>query len=201
MQTSSSFYRAARWALAAFGFSIATITMADPPRPSHDHWRNTQYAGHYVRYDAPSHTYVETINCRPSYRFTLVSNELNTLTIFDASRNMTVRLDYSGMYLKPSGSTAFTLYQKGTFDTRTQFQHVDSRGTYSGAITKLDGCNWVEYLAGSHTANWHFVERSTTPQSVELFDASRNMFVRLDNTQMFLKTGANPYGFFKNGHW
>lgn len=188
-------------ALAALGFSVATAIFADPPRPSHDHWRNIQYAGHYVRYDSQSRTYVETINCRASYLFTLVSNEMNTLTIFDASRNMTVGLNYEGMYLKAAGATAFMLYQKGTFDTRTQFQHVDSKGAFSGALTKLDGCNWVEYLAGSHTPNWRFVERSTNPQSVELFDGSRNIFVRLDNTQMFLKTGSNPYGFFKNGHW
>jgi len=59
-------------------FILASNGFADPPRPSHDHWRNTKYAGHYVRYDYASKTYVETINCQVYYRFKLVSNELNT---------------------------------------------------------------------------------------------------------------------------
>lgn len=187
--------------LALLSAMTATSVFADPPIPSHDHWRNTNYAGHYVRYNSQTKDYVETVNCKVLWRFKALSNELNTLTLFDASRNMTVRLNYEGMYLKPAGSTTFTFYQKGTFDTRKQFQHFDNRGTYTGAITKQDGCQWIEVFPGAARPAYYFQERSTSPQSVELFDGSRNIFVRLDNTQMFLKTGNAPYGFFKNGRW
>jgi len=177
------------------------IALGDPPRASHDHWRNTNHGGHYVLYDSPSRTYVETINCQPAYRFTLVRNEMNTLTIYDASRDMTVRLDYSGMWLKPSGAADFSFYQAGTFDTRDQFQHVDANGTYTGAITKLDGCRWVEWFAGASAPTYYFEERGTTANHVELYDGSRDIWVRMEANRMLLRFGNDPFAFFKKGKW
>lgn len=179
----------------------ATSAWADPPMPSHDHWRNTNYGGHYVLYDVASRTYVETINCRVSFRFTLVSNQRNTLTLFDASRGMTVRLDYQGMWLKAQGASDFSFYQAGTFDTRKQFQHFDANGAYTGAITKGHGCSWVEWFPGYSAPSYYFVERGTAPDAVELFDGSRDLWVRLSGSSMALKFGNAAYAFFKNGHW
>lgn len=173
----------------------ASAALADPPRASHDHWRNTGYQGHYVLYDFASHTYVETVNCRAANRFTLVSNQLNELTLFDASRGMTVRLNYDGMWLKASGASDFTFYQSGTFDTRTQFHHD------AGAITKGHGCTWVEWFNGAATAAYSFAERGTTTGSVELYDGTRDIWVRLDSAQMWLHFGAAAYSFFKTGNW
>lgn len=173
----------------------ASAAFADPPRPSHDHWRNTGYQGHYVLYDFASHTYVETVNCRATNRFTLVSNQLNELTLFDASRGMTMRLNYDGMWLKAAGASDFTFYQSGTFDTRTQFHHD------AGAITKGHGCTWVEWFNGAAGPAYNFAERGTTPGSVELYDGTRDIWVRLDAAQMWLHFGAAAYTFFKTGHW
>jgi hypothetical protein len=179
-------------AAALLGTSAA---LADPPRASHDNWQNTNYASHYVRYDSQTRTYVETVDCRPLWRFTLVSNEMNTLTLYDASRGMTVRLDYSGMYLKPAGAANFTFYQNGTFGNRWQFKPD------AAAITKLDGCKWIEWFSGQSAPTFSFQQRSFTSNAVELYDASRDMWVKLENTAMSLRTGNNPYAFFKNGKW
>lgn len=174
---------------------------ADPPRASHDYWRNTNYVGHYVLYDAASKTYLETINCRVAFRFTAVSNELNTLTLFDASRNMTVRLNYQGMYLKPSGAADFSFYQAGTFDTRTQFENYNPNGSLASTISKRHGCVWQEQFVGAHTPAFSFVEKSTNNDAVELFDASRNLWARLNANAIYLKSGTAPYSFFHNGRW
>lgn len=182
-------------------FAMTTSVFADPPRASHDHWRNTNVPSHYVMYDNASRTYLETINCRIAYRFTLVSNEMNTLTIFDASRNMTVRLNYEGMFLKAAGATNFTFYQPGTFDTRTQFKNMNPNGTHASNITKQHACVWQEWFLGARGPAYNFVEKNTNASSVELYDVSRNMWVRLDTAAMFLKVGNAAYSFFHSGHW
>lgn len=178
----------------------AGIVVADPPVPPHYHWRNTNYPSHYVLYDFPTKTYIETVDCKPMWRFKEVSNALNTLTLFDASRGMTIQLTYDGMFLKEKGATSFTFYQKGVFDTRRQFSH-NMNGTYTGALTKQHGCQWFEYLAGASSPSWRFKEVTTTAGYVDLFDASRNMTVRLNNDSMYLRTGTAPLAFFKKGQW
>lgn len=173
---------------------------ADPPKASHSYWQNSNYNGHYVLYDNATRTYIETVNCKAAWRFTVASDALNTLTLFDASRGMTIRLTYDGMYLKEKGATGFSFYQKGSFDTRTQFKHYDASG-YTGALTKQHGCGWVEYLAGSKSADWRFKELGRNASYVDLYDSSRNMLVRLNKDSMYLRTGSNPLAFFKKGNW
>lgn len=185
------------WILTA----AATSALADPPRPSHDHWRNTTYQDHYIRYDHASRKYIETVNCKVLWRFNLLSNELNTLTLHDPSRNMTVRLDYTGMYLKAASASTFTLYQRGTFDTRTHFNHYDQNGTYTGSIAKLDGCTWVERSSGQSQVAYRFVQRSASADSIELYDGSRDIWVSLKAKAMYLRFGSNAYQYFKNGSW
>lgn len=184
------------------GFAaLTTAAFADPPRPSHDHWRNTDYAGHYVLYDRASNSYIETVGCRAAWRFTLVRNETNAIELYDASRGMGMRLDYDGMWLKPAGQADWSLYQRGTFDTRKMFYHNDVNGNFTGTVLKSHGCEWQEWFPGVGSASFRFVERNTTRDAVELYDGSRDLWVKLDATHMYLRTGANPYGFFKGGHW
>lgn len=181
-----------------FGTSAA---LADPPPANHHHWRNTNYANHYVLYDAASRQWVETIDCKIYYRFNLVRNEMNVLTLNDPTRNMTVRLDYSGMYLKPAGAADFSFYQAGTFDTREQFQHFDANGAFTGAITKLHACEYVEYLAGATSPTFRFFLANNNNGAVELYDGGRNLWVKLEQSRMYLHFGNDPYQFFKNGRW
>ena len=180
---------------------FAQNVFADPPIDPNYLWRNTSYPSHYVLYDFQTKTYVETVDCKPLWRFTVVSNQMNTLTLFDASRGMTVQVNYDGMYLKEKGATQFKFYQKGTFDKRWQFSHHDAKGVYTGAITIQHGCNVVEYLAGASSPTWRFKQTNRTNEYVDIFDASRNMLVRLTNDSMYLRTGSNPLAFFKNGAW
>ncbi len=179
----------------------ATSAFADPPRPNHDHWRNTAYPGHYVLFDRASNSYIETVNCTAAWRFTLVSNQNNTLTLYEASRGMTMMLNYDGMYLKAQGASDFTFYQAGTFDTRTIFYHNDAAGNYTGSISKGHGCEWSEWFPGYPSASFHFVEKSTTAGGVEMYDGSRDLYVWLNANSVSLKAGNGAYAFFKNGHW
>lgn len=181
--------------------TLASSVFADPPRASHDHWRNTNYPSHYVMYDFATRTYVETIDCQVRYRFSLVSNELNTLTIFDQSRNMTVRLDYSGMHLKAAGATGFTFYQEGTFDTRTRFENQNPNGSVASVISKRHGCQWAEWFTGASAPTYYFVQKATNNNEVEIFDGSRNMWVKMNANSMFLKVGTAAYSFFHSGVW
>lgn len=174
---------------------------ADPPKDPHYLWRNTNYPSHYLLYDFATKTYVETVDCKPLWRFTIVSNEMNELTVFDASRGMTVKVNYDGMFLKEKGATKFTFYQKGTFDKRWQFSHHDAQGKYTGAITIQHACNVVEYLAGASGPSFKFKQTNRTNEYVDMYDASRDMLVRLTKDAMFLRTGHNPLAFFKNGTW
>lgn len=175
--------------------------LADPPRASHDHWRNTNYYSHYVLYDAATHTYVETVNCRALNRFTLVSNEMNTLYLYDASRGMSMKLDYTGMYLKAAGAQDFTIYQYGTFDTRTMFEHHDQNGAYTGTIVKKHGCSTEEWFPGGQRPSFTFVLTATSNDAVEMYDGSRGIAVKLVGNDMYLRMPNENYSYFKSGQW
>lgn len=181
---------------------LSSPAYADPPPDSHHYWRNANYPDHYVLYDQASRTWVETINCRVSWRFTQVSNQLNTLTLFDASRGMTVRLDYSGMYLKGASDADFAFYQAGTFDRRIMFAHTNAGGAFTGSIVRTHGCAWQEFFPGSNgTPAYRFVQSAVTPTYVDVYDASRDLTARMDATNLYLRQGSASFGFFKNGHW
>lgn len=179
----------------------APAAFADPPPDNHHHWRNTNYANHYVLYDYASRQWVETIDCRIAYRFNLVRNEMNAIELHDPSRGMTIRLTYDGMYLKAAGAAGFSFYQNGTFDRRLRFEHRDAAGQYTGAISKQHACQWVEYLAGASAPTFRFSHASANASSVEMYDGSRDLWVRLDQTRMYLRVGAGAYGYFKDGRW
>lgn len=136
--------------------SLTTVALADPPRPSHNYWRNTNYPTHYVLYDYVSRSYVETVDCKALHRFRALTNALNTLTLYDDSRGMTMQVNYEGMWLKAAGASTFTFYQAGTFDTREQFSHIDARGMPTGSIYRTSGCRWQEKLTGSAAPNYNF---------------------------------------------
>lgn len=168
---------------------------ADPPRANHYHWRNTNYPSHYVLYDYASRTWIETVDCRVFNRFTLVRNEVNTLTLYDASRDMTMLLNYEGMFLKAHGASGFSFYQNGTFDTRTLFQHADA------AISKHHACVWEEWFSGASRPTFSFVQSAVSPDAVELYDRSRDIGVRLESSRMLLRQGNVPFSYFKAGRW
>ena len=180
--------------LAAAAF-FATVARADPPIASHDHWRNTNYPSHYVLYEPQSASWVETVDCRVVNRFREVSNALNTLTLYDQSRDMAMRLTYDGMYLKAHGAADFSLYQYGTFDTRKSFRHAD------GVIAKRNACAWEEWFPGGSQPAFRFVQSGVDAAAVELYDSSRDIGVRLENGQMLLRQGNAPFSFIKSGRW
>lgn len=187
---------------ATFAFlAAAGAAHADPPRPLHEHWRNTNYPSHYVLYDNQSRTWVETVDCRVANRFTQVSNENNTLNLFDASRGMAMRLTYEGMFLKAAGASDFTIYQYGTFDTRTLFEHSDANGAYTGSIVKRDACAWEEWFPGGSAPSYRFVQSAVSPDAVEIYDGSRDIGVRLEASRMLLRQGNTPFSFFRPGRW
>lgn len=180
---------------------LSPSVFADPPLPTHNHWRNTNYPSHYVLYDAASKSYIETINCKPTYYFKFLTRELNAMTLFDQSRNMTIRLDYDGMSLKASGASSFTFYQSGTFDSRLQFENRNPNGTVASVISKGHNCDWKEWFVGAPSPTFYFVEKGTNNDAVEIFDGSRNMWVRMTSNAMFLKVGNGAYSFFHSGNW
>jgi hypothetical protein len=188
-------------AVAAAAF-LASPAYADPPPDSHHYWRNTNYPDHYVLYDHASRTWVETIGCRVAYRFTQVSNQMNELTLFDASRGMTVRLTYDGMFLKAAGDAGFGFYQSGTFDRRIRFSHRDAGGAYTGQIARTHGCGWEEWFPGhGGQPGFRFVQVAVTPGYVDVYDASRDMTARMDAGSLYLRQGDAPFAFFKAGGW
>ena len=68
-----------------------------------------------------------------------------------------------------------------------------SKGTFDNA----DGENWIETYEGTE---FHYVERERTEKFIELFDASRNYYVRLHADHYDVKVNQE----FKrklDGHW
>lgn len=187
--------------LSTFIVLSGQTALADPPRPNHHLWQNSVFHGHYVLYDSATRTWVETIDCRPVFRFTLVSDGLNELVLFDASRGMTVKLTYEGMSLKASGESTFSFYQRGAFDRREMFEHEDGNGAYTGTIARYHGCSWAEWFPGGSAPAFRFGQIVVDGGAVEIYDGTRDIYVRLDASHMWLRQGTAPYGFFKNGKW
>lgn len=180
---------------------IGIQAFADPPPSPKNLWRNSNYYNHYVLYERKTNTWIETVDCKALWRFTKQSSDLNNLYLRDAGRKLTVKLSYDGMYLKYDNESAFKLYQRGTFDKRVRFFH-QYNGQWSGTVSRGHACNWEELLAGSQAPNFRFKVYGENASSVFLFDASRNMRVKLNTGDMWLQEkGQANFSYFKNGYW
>ncbi len=184
--------------LAAF---IGVAAVADPPIGAKNHWRNANYFNHYFLYDKPTNTYVETVNCTAAWRFTKVSSDLNNVILYDASRKLSVKLNYDDMFLKYDHETAWKPYQKGTWTKRVRFFH-QYNGQWSGTVSRKHGCAWEELLAGNSKPSFYFKAYAEDANSVLLLDTSRNMRVKLNAADMHLQpSGQGNFTFFKGGYW
>jgi hypothetical protein len=71
---------------------------------------------------------------------------------------------------------------------------------YSGGyIENTQGQTWVEHSAA---ATFNFRETDRNNDFVELFDASRNLFVRLYNDKLYFRGVTDQdWSYNKPGHW
>jgi hypothetical protein len=68
-----------------------------------------------------------------------------------------------------------------------------------GYIENTQGQTWIER---SPNANFAFRETDRNNDFVELFDNSRNLFVRLYNDKLFFRRATDPdWSFNKPGRW
>lgn len=180
---------------------VSHSAVGDPPPSPKNFWRNTNHYNHYLLYEKSSNTWVETVNCTAAWRFTKVSSDLNNLILYDAGRKLRVRLNYDGMWLKYDHEADYKFYQKGTFDKRVRFFH-QYNGAWTGTVSRKNGCAWEELLAGGSAPTYFFKAYGEDAGSVFLYDASRNMRVRLNAADMWLQpSGAATFSFFKGGYW
>ncbi len=183
----------------AIFFSV--IASADPTGSAKTFWRNANYYNHYLLYEKSSNTYVETVDCKVRWRFTKFGGNLNEVILRDAGRKLNVKLSYDGMWLKFDSDPAYKFYQKGTFDKRVRFFH-NVKGTWTGTVSRKPGCAWEELLAGGTSPAWHFRIYGEDAGSSYLYDASRNMRIRLNKDDMWLQESGKPvFAFFKKGYW
>src|SRR4051812_24989246 len=91
---------------------VGGTAIADPPPTPKNFWRNTNYFNHYVLYERATNTYVETVDCKPLWRFTKVGGNLNEVILRDEGRKLNVKISYDGMYLKADNQAAYQFYQK-----------------------------------------------------------------------------------------
>ena len=192
-----------------FGSSLVAIVLsaliggaavADPQPSAKTFWRNSHDYRHYVLYEKSSNTWVETVNCTPAWRFTKVGSDLNNLYLRDASRKLSVKLNYDGMWLKFDHESSYSFYQGGSFAKRARFFH-QYQGQWTGTLSRNHGCAWEELLAGGTAPAFRFKAYGEDASSVFLYDSSRNMRVRLDTAQMWLQPkGQTQFSFFKSGY-
>ncbi len=177
------------------------MAKADPTGSAKNLWRNTSYYNHYILYERSTNTYAETVDCKPLWRFTKIGGNLNEVILRDAGRKLNVKITYDGMWLKFDSDAAYKFYQKGTFDKRVRFFH-NVNGKWTGTVSRKHGCAWEELLAGGSKPSWHFKIYGEDNTSSYLYDASRNMRVRLNEKDMALQLSGKPsFAFFKNGYW
>ncbi len=196
MLSFKSLFRAALLAVTGLSAFTSNLALAD----GRDLWRSDESPGHYFLKNQQNNTYIETINCQATFTFQAVASDTG-LRLYDASRKVYVELQNGTMWLKV-GTGAWGKYRKGRFDHRVTFTHEDSGGGLTGAFWKKSGCGWSEYLDGTANPTFRFTEVSTDAGSVVMYDHSRNLYVKLTGSQMFLRTGAaGAFNFFKKGGW
>lgn len=164
-----------------------------------DVWRSSDGPGHYFRRDYASNSYVETVDCRRAFTFQI--NQLNgdSVRLYDPSRKLYVHLQNGAMWLWADGATQWTRYRNGSFDHRFLFGHRAAGGSQTSWFNLLDGCRWHETVAGG---GFDFVETGKSASAVVMYDSSRNLFVKLEETVMSLRSGgAGAFNFYHYGSW
>jgi hypothetical protein len=70
----------------------------------------------------------------------------------------------------------------------------------AGHFEQVAGGKWVEKSADGKVT-WHFEEQQRTADFVQLYDAGRDVHVRLYNDHCLVKIGDGRYENYYSGHW
>jgi len=91
-----------------------------------------------------------------------------------------------------SGAAEFPRGRFGVPPDRLVWRHP------AGHFENTEGNRWVEL---SLDGRFVFQERFRGPSFIELYDGSRDCWVRLTSNACFVRFGAGPYRLLYNGHW
>lgn len=131
-------------------------------------------------------------NGKPRFTYNVIDENDTTLTLYDENRKLYVRLTDAEMYFgnqkdsinKPS---FFGMWKPNPFKIKiakgTNLWMYEKRGSY---FAPLDGQKWVEIDRKKGFTMYHYVLLDGAENStVILYDASRNLYVKLTPAEMF----------------
>jgi hypothetical protein len=157
-------------------------------------WRYSDNPSGYFLYEPTRNRWVETTPSKSQLFFKETGRNGSSITLYDASRDVTVRLGTSRSSVKwASGpGNSFEKLYDGGWDDRVSF------GYNKGRFVLDDNNVWHERnVSGSYT----FKEVQRTDGYVILYDVSRSIWVRLGADHCDIHGRGEPWAFLYQGGW
>jgi hypothetical protein len=97
-----------------------------------------------------------------------------------------------GMLALLAGALALVFCSSVTAAERRYWRHS------TGHFENTTGNEWVEKI---NEKTWHFKEVKRTDAYVELYDKTRDLYVRLHNNKCWVKAAGKDYEDYYDGKW
>src|SRR5262249_24081846 len=106
--------------------------------------------------------------------------------------------------LAPAWADNYRGFQPRRYDERSRYQerYRDDRTVWrhgNGSFEKQRGNRWLEFRANGRPIPWREVDR--TRDFVELYDANRDMYVRLHDDACYQRTRRSGWTISSEGGW
>ncbi len=142
--------------------------------------------------------WIETIDARDTFYFREVARNDAYVELFDATRDMHVRLYANSMYLLASGEAQYRLFYQGHWDDRRLFYYTLPNGqpAYLNMFTS-EIWHWVQ--SGNETLYVREILRND--DQIQVYVGQEGYTLSIMDTQIWKKFDGGVWFKLTDGHW
>jgi len=183
---------ARRLALGLLFFGLATIGKASPHVSLRYDWFHS--GGYFHAVSGTGGGWIETLGANEAFYFKQTERNDTYVELYDATRNLAVRLYGDAMYLKASGESQFHHFYSGGWDDRRLY----SAGQFSYFSLKTAQIwHWVR--PGQQTLYMREILRNG--DQVQLYNGAEGVTISLLENGIWMKKDGGQWFSYSSGRW
>lgn len=179
-------------------FLISNAGQAALPNTAYFYYPASE--GYFVK-DVQTGVWSETIQNTEVFYFKEIGSSANAVDLFDPTRNMTVKLDKNGVFLKAMGETKFTFYRSGSWDNRSLFSY--NLGAGRSGYYQLIGGNMYRHVTNDNgqKSSSYLRNNGRDYQTVNLLYPKNQTSYAIQGNEVFIQTKPGKWSKLFSGNW
>jgi len=183
---------------ASVGFYFAAGSVAEANAPVGPRYDWTYNGGYFHAVAGGGGAWTESMNGKEVFYFKQSARNDTYVELYDATRNLSVRLYANAMYLKGSGETQYRHFYNGQWDDRRLYMYkAPSQGTPYFNLKTAHIWHWVR--SGAQTLYMREILRNN--DQIQLYNGAEGVTVSITNGQVWMKKDGFNWFKYADGAW